>query len=118
MFIYSGFFARLFFLHDNKIFYVWLAQVQKALQDEIRDLEERLDKNKVDIQKNKDAMNDFEEKAKDFLKTVEDECAEMEAQIRAMDQTEDQVSFDWKWKERNCFFYLSIKNCMNFSMKW
>lgn len=107
-----------FFSHDNKIFYVWLAQAQKALQDEIRDLEERLDKNKVDIQKNKDAMNGFEEKAKDFLKTVVDECAETEAQINAMDQSEDQVSFDWKWKGCNCFFYLSINNCMNFSIKW
>lgn len=97
---------------------MWLAQAQKALQDEIRDLEERLDKNKVDIQKNKDAMNVFEEKAKDFLKTVVDECAETEAQINAMDQSEDQVSFDWKWKECNCFFYLSINNCINFSMKW
>lgn len=41
-------------------------------------------------------MNGFEEKAKDFLKTVVDECAETEAQINAMDQSEDQVSFDWK----------------------
>lgn len=98
---------------------MWLAQAQKALFDEIRDLEERLVKNKEDIQKNKDAMNGFEEKAKDIFKTMEDDCAEMEAQIRAIDDTEQNVvSFDWKRKKYDSFFNFSIKNCMNFSMKW
>lgn len=60
-------------------------------------MEQSLEQKQVSIQKVKDDMNGYDTKTKEWCKDMEDDIADLEAKIRAIDQAEKNVvSFIWK----------------------